>query len=309
MSSITLSPTPRLSVEERRTLVQQTARRSYRRRVVGGYAFIGAIVVALAAAFVPLASILYTIVHNGLRYISWSFLTSNQLQPNIFSHNIGGIGNAIVGTILVDGIALAISVPLAVVLSIAFYELHGPFMSVFRRIIEVMVGLPSILFGMFIFAFFVTPLGYDYCALAGALAVSLLMLPVMTIAAVDALVSVPPTLTEAALSLGARPSRIMARVTLPYAFPRMLTGILLSLARAVGETAPVLLIINSSLTANWNPLSTASTLPLVIFNNFNSINPYVRNSLWGIALVLVASVFLINLTSRVVVSLIKGDRS
>jgi phosphate transport system permease protein len=299
----------RLTPEQRRTLVQQTARRSYSRRVFGSYVFIGAVVVALLAAFIPLASIIYSVVSNGWRYVTWTFLTSPQLQPGIFSHNVGGISNAIIGSVEIDGLAIVIAIPLSIVLAIAFYELPGRAMAIFRRIVEVMVGLPSILFGLFIFAFFVTPLGYHYCALAGTLAIALLMIPVMTVASADALAAVPSTLTEAALSLGARRSRIMLRVILPYAVPRMLTGILLSLSRAVGETAPVLLIINSALIGTWNPWSPATTMPLLIYNNLQSYNPAVIRSTWGIALILIAAVFLINLTSRLVVALIQGDRS
>ena len=302
------TPVP-LSRDERRALVQESARSGYRRRAWLSRLFMTALVASILLTFIPLFAIVTSVVGKGWRFVSWTFITTPQLQAGILSKNIGGISNAITGSLLIDGLALIMVVPLSIALSIAFYETNNWFMATFRRIVEVMVGLPSILFGLFVFAFVVTPMGYQYTGLAGSIALALLMLPVMTVANEAALRAVPQTLIEAGLALGSRKSRIMWRVILPYAFPRMLTGMLLSLSRAVGETAPVLLIINSSLVTNWNPMSPQTTLPLLIYNNLSSFNPVVIDSDWGIALILIVAVFLINLSSRLIVARSQKGRS
>ena len=302
----------RLTVEERRALVQASARRTLRRRTVYSGAFMVAAASALVVALVPLASILYDIVTKGWKFLSIAYFTKPELVPPPFEHSIssvGGISNAITGSLLIDGLAVAMAIPISIVLSITLYESSNLFMRSFRRIIEVMVGLPSILFGLFVYAFVVTPMGYQRTALAGAISLALLMVPVMTVAGEDALRSVPATLTEAALALGARRSRIMGRVVLPYALPRVLTGILLSLSRAVGETAPLLLIIGSSFSTHWSPLSQQTTLPLLIFDNVANTDPIVRESAWAIALILVAAVFVINLGSRIIVARTQKGRA
>jgi phosphate transport system permease protein len=309
MTVTTVSPDAVLSAAARRDLVQATARRTFRRRLVLSRVFMTTIVLAVVVAFVPLVAIMVSIVSNGWRFVDWTFLTTPQLQPGIYGTDIGGISNAITGSLLIDGFALVLTIPTSIVLAIVLFESKGRVMAAFRRVVEVMVGLPSILFGIFVFEFVVTPMGYRYTALAGSIALALLMLPVMTVASEAALVAVPPTLSEAALALGARKSRIMGRVLLPYAIPRMLTGVLLALSRAVGETAPVLLIINSSLVTHWNLMSPQSVLPLLIFNNIGSYNKTVIASSWGIALVLIVAVFCINLTSRLILARSQKGRS
>jgi phosphate transport system permease protein len=291
-----------LSADQRRELVQATAKKNFRKRVIMSRAFVMMLFGAVAIAFVPLFSIVFTIVHRGWHYISWAFLTTPQHYPAPFNKSVGGISNAITGSLVVDGVALVMAIPLSMALAIVLYEGRGRFVTAFRRLIEVMVGLPSILFGLFVYVFIVTPLGYDYSGLAGSVALTLLMMPVMTVASEAALRDVPPTLSEAALALGARRSRVMFRVLIPYALPRMFTGILLSLSRAVGETAPVLLIINASMVTNWNPLGTQTTMPLLIFNNQLASNPVLIASSWAIALVLIVAVFSLNFTSRLIVA-------
>jgi phosphate transport system permease protein len=294
---------------ERRQMVQETARRTLQRRQIWSILFFGAIGLAMILAFIPLFSIVYSVVMRGWHYISWTYLTTPQKTPTILSPDIGGISNAITGTILISGLALLFAVPLSLCLAMVLYEIRNPITAGFERTLEVMVGLPSILFGIFIYTIIVTPMGYQYTGLAGSCALTMLMMPVITIATLAALRDVPLTLNEAALSLGARKSRVMWRVMLPYSVPRIFTGIVLALGRAVGETAPVLLIIGSSLTTNWNPLSEQTNMPRAIYDNLGSPNHFVADSLWGIALVLIASVFCLNLIGRLVVARTQKGRA
>jgi phosphate transport system permease protein len=263
-------------------------------------AYLGILVLTLLVAFVPLFSILDNVIGKGLQVVDWTFLTTPQQLPGIFDPKaIGGASNAITGTLLVDGIALAMAVPISMAFSVALYEFNGRLVGILRRVVEMMVGLPSILFGIFIAAVVLGASGH-FTGFAGSLALTFMMVPLMTVSCEAALRAVPPTLKEAALALGARPSRIMWRVSLPYAIPRMLTGILLSLSRAVGETAPILFIIGANMTTNWNPFGPQTALPTLIYSYVGSQWPYEKVACWGLALILITLVFFINLTSRVV---------
>ncbi len=293
--------------EDRRAFVQRQSREHYGRRVFLSRAFLSLLIVSLLVAFIPLFSIVQNVIGHGWHFLTWRFLSTPEQQPDIFHQSaIGGVSNAITGTVLIDGVAMLVAVPLSILLSMALFESKGRLMHALRLYTEVMVGLPSILVSFFVFAMVVTPFlaasGYYFTALAGVISLTLLMIPLMTVACEAALRDVPVTYSEAALALGARKSRVMMRVLLPYAFPRMLTGIMLSLSRAVGETAPILFLIGTSLVTNWSLWSEQTTLPTQIFHNLDSNNPYLRNACWGIALILITAVFVLNLTSRVIVA-------
>jgi phosphate transport system permease protein len=243
--------------------------------------------------------------------VSAVFLTQSQHFPTIADRNdIGGIANAINSSLLIDGIAVAISVPLAIVLAVAMYESDNRFFNTLRLLLEVMIGLPSILLGIFIYSIIVVPLSNGVGTVwAGSLAIALLMTPLMAIAGEAALRGVPSTLTEAGLALGARRSSVMRRVIFPFAIPRILTGILLSLSRAVGETAPLLVITGVSIVVNWNPSGQATAMPVLIYDYLQSQYPAIRNACWGIALVLMAAVLVLNLSSRIIVARTSKGRS
>ncbi len=290
--------------EARREMVQRVAAQSLRRRTWFSRIFMGLIGLALVIAIIPLASLLWNVISKGIKVVSWSFLSQSQAFPTISDPTaIGGIRNAIVGSILIDGMAIIIAIPLALILSVALFEFNNPFMKSLRMCLEVMIGLPSILLGIFIYAVVVVPLSSGIgTAYAGAIAIALLMTPLIAIAGEAALRDVPQSLQEAGLALGARKSSIMRRVILPFARPRLLTGMLLALSRAVGETAPILFIIGVSLVPSWSPTGQATALPVLIFNYLGSQYPALRNATWGIALVLMAAVLVLNLTSRIIVA-------
>ena len=197
-------------------------------------------------AFIPLFSILYSVVRNGVNYITWQFLATppDLLGPDFHhQHRIGGISNAIEGTALVFGVALLMAVPVSILVGIALYESRGKVMGALRVLLEVMIGMPSILFGIFIYVFVVARMHYQLTGMAGSLALMVLMVPLMAISCEQALRATPQVLTEAGLALGAKRSQVMRKVVLPYSRPRILTGLMLAASRAIGETAPVVLVI------------------------------------------------------------------
>jgi phosphate transport system permease protein len=292
-----------LTPEERRAFVQASAARSHGRKVMASHAFMTAVGVALVAAFIPLCGIIYIVVKNARPYMSWSFLTTGQQFPDVFHPDrIGGISNAIAGTVECVGLALAAAIPLGILAAIALYEATNRIVRTLRIVLEVMVGMPSILFGLFVLFAVVRAMGQQFSLFAGSVALTVLMVPLIAVSCEDALRSVPASLPEAALALGARRSKVMGRVVLPYARPRILTGLLLSLSRAVGETAPVVFVIGTALATNWNPFAEATTLPSLIWTSQQADYPAQNNEVWGIALLLMASVLIINIASRVIVA-------
>ena len=197
---------------------------------------------ATGVALVPLVAILYYLIEKGGGAISWHFFTSD--PTGSFLGDPGGIKSAILGTIAMVALATAIAVPIGigVALYLVEYGREGRFAGVVRYFVDVMTGVPSIVFGLFVYIVLVVGnvVSNGYAAWKGAVALALLMLPVVTRSAEVVLTLVPDSLREAALALGAPRWRVVARVVLPTAAPGLITGSLLAVARAAGETAPLL---------------------------------------------------------------------
>jgi phosphate transport system permease protein len=168
-----------------------------------------------------------------------------------------------------------------------------------RVISQTMAGAPSILMGLFAFSFIVRDLHIGFSALAGSFALAVLMLPVIVISTEIAVRGVPQTLREAGLALGAKPHKVSMKIVLPSALTGIVTGIILAVSRAIGETAPVLLVIGGGYIYSWKPLDPVAALPLSIYENAKSEWPSLRTQVWGIALVLVLFVFVLSLSARI----------
>ena len=298
---MTMTP-PSMSSSQRREFIRTTSAKSYRRRALNSRVFLLALTLALLIAFVPLFSILQNVVGHGYHYITWNFLSTSQKLPSIMNPNdIGGIGNALAGTAVVDLIAVLISIPLAIVLAKAMFELHNRWVSAVRTAMETFIGLPSVVFGVFTYVSLVLTT-HQYRAYYGSLALCFIMVPVMTINSLAALQSVPDTLIEAGLSLGMRPSKVMLHVILPAARARVFTGVFLAFSRAVGETAPILFVIGASQLPSFSPGKQATTLPSLMYNYLTNTYPSQREACWGIALVLMVAVLFFNVLSRIFVA-------
>lgn len=283
---------------ERRRRIQEVSARSYRRRRGGSIVFTWLTALALIIALAPLLLLLQTIIGNGYHFLTWSFLTQKPAIPTITHLDaVGGIVNGLVGTIVVVGLALVLSVPIGLTISVALCEFQSRLVEVLRTGLAVLLGLPSILFGLFVAAVLVQLRTTD-TGFAGAIALSVLMVPVIAIAGEEALRSVPKTYVEAAVALGAQPSRVMARVKVPLARPRIITGVFLALARASGETAPILLVIGASSVAQWNPFKQTTALPTLVWQLLQGLFPSQRQECWGIAIILMGGVLTLNIIGR-----------
>jgi phosphate transport system permease protein len=300
-----LPPDP---IIERRAEIQKRAAETIRRRTLASRVFLTLLVSAFVLALVPLGSLIFALVQRGVSSISWSFLSTLPTQPSLIAQNaIGGIGNAIEGTVIIDGLAGLIAIPIAVLTGLYLAESSSRAAGFLRGIIEIMTGMPSILLGVFAYEYVVVPMK-TFSGMAGIVALSVLMVPLIARASELSFRGVPTTLREAGLALGARNSRVTRGVIIPAALPGMITGILLSLARAMGETAPLLLVIGASGDWTWSPLKQMSALPLLTYNYSGSQYPSQRSAAWGVALTLVVLVMILSLSSRLVAARMRKER-
>jgi phosphate transport system permease protein len=294
-----LPPDP---IYDRREQIRAITAKTLRRRTRLSQLFVGAISTTLVIALVPLVLVLYTIVQRGGSDLTLAFVTKLPQVPTIGHQNaIGGIGNAIVGTLIVAAMAAAMAIPLSLILGLYLVEMNTRLSRIFRGSVEILSGIPSILLGVFAYIFIVIP-QHHFSAFAASVALALLMAPVITKAVETAIRGVPDTVTEAGLALGARRSVVARRVVLPAARPGIITGTLLALARAMGETAPLLLIIGATYSSTWDldPFRPMSALTTLTYSYSSSSFPSQHRAAWGVALVLVLLVLILNVTSRLI---------
>jgi phosphate transport system permease protein len=248
---------------------------------------------------VPLVLLIIQLISRGASQLSATFFTSLPQSPTLMSPDaVGGVSNSIIGTIALTIYASVMAIPLGVLTGVYLAESRSKFASVLRVIAQTMAGAPSILMGLFGFTLIVKYFQIGFTALAGSFALAVLMLPVISISTELSVRNVPDTLREAGLALGAKPHKISLKVVIPSALSGIVTGCLLAVARAVGETAPVLLTIGGGYINQWRPLDPVSALPLTIYMGAKSEWPAQRAQVWGIALVLVAFVFVLSLSAR-----------
>ena len=256
-------------------------------------------VLSFVVVLIPLGFVLVTVVAKGASTISWSFLTSGPIPPNVAPANVGGIGPAVLGTLLITGLATLLAVPLGILGAIYLNEYGGKnwLAALIGFFSDVMTGVPSIIMGLFIFSIWVLHFGFS--GLAGAFALGCLMLPIVIRSTDEMLKLVPDSLREGSYALGATKARVTATVVLPAAIGGIVSGALLAVARAAGETAPLLFTILTVTTANPNVFSGANTsLPSQIFVNASS--PYVgaQDRGWGAALTLIVIAFVLMIVAR-----------
>ncbi len=258
---------------------------------------------ATVLALIPLVLIVYYLLRKGLSSWSPSFFTTDPTGNTFFkTSDIGGIKSAILGTIEIVAIASAVAIPLGVCVAVWLVEYGRAswFAQIVRFFVDVLTGVPSIIFGLFIYIVLIVGTGSTYAAYKGALALSLLMLPVVIRSAEVILLLVPAGLREAALALGAPRWRVISRVVLPTALPGMVTGILLAVARAAGETAPLLFTAGETLKTNFNVNGFMNALPVQIYYDVTSPTTSVVNRAWGAALTLVVMILILNVIARLI---------
>lgn len=251
----------------------------------------------------PIVALLSQVVAKGASSLSWSFLTD--AIPSVRRKG-GGMGPAVVGTLLMTGMASLMAIPLGVLGAVYLHEYGRTSRpaKVLRFFANVMTGVPSIVMGLFIYTIWVLRFGADgISGFAGSLALACLMLPIVIRSTEEMLRLVPDYLREASLALGSSKARTILTVVLPAALPGISSGVLLAVARASGETAPLLFTILTVQKTNTNLFNGPNTaLSTQIFANASQPFAGAQARAWGAALTLVLIAFLLTLVSRVLVA-------
>ncbi|MGC4986340.1 phosphate ABC transporter permease PstA [Streptomyces sp. DT193] len=257
--------------------------------------------VCFIVALVPLVSLVWETVERGVKVFDTYFLSHSMgvvadAQPG------GGIYHAIIGTLEQVGIASLIAVPIGVLTAIYLVEYgRGGLAKAVTFFVDVMTGIPSIVAGLFVLSFWILILGMGYSGFAGAMALSILMMPVVVRSTEEMLKLVPNELREASLALGIPKWRTILKVVLPTSIGGITTGVMLAVARITGETAPVLLLVWGTGFINNNPFDgPQASLPLYIYQQYAAGTPASTDRAWAAALALILFVMILNMGARAI---------
>jgi phosphate transport system permease protein len=267
--------------------------------------------VSFLIALVPLAWVLYTVLARGFTAIlssDWWGKSQAGVMPEEFA---GGVYHAIYGTIIQAAIAAILSVPLGMMAAVYLVEYgRGRFAKVTTFMVDILAGVPSIVAALFIFALWIATMGFPQSALAVSLALVLLMLPVVVRNTEEMLKLVPDELREASYALGIPKWKTILRVVVPTALPGIISGIMLALARVIGETAPVLVLVGYSRSINYNAFDgNMASLPLLIYTELINPEEAGRMRVWGAALTLILLVGVLYLAAAAITRWVGRNRA
>jgi len=267
--------------------------------------------VSFLIALVPLVWVLYTVVRRGFRAIVSSTWWSHSLAGVLPEQIAGGVYHALYGSIVQSLIAAALSVPLGVMAAVYLVEYGtGRFARLTTFMVDILAGVPSIVAALFVFTLWIATLGFPQSAFAVSLALVLLMLPVVVRNTEEMLKLVPDELREASYALGVPKWKTIARVVIPTALPGMVSGVLLALARVMGETAPVLILVGYSRSINFDVFGgNMASLPLLIYTELMNPESAGRLRVWGAALTLILLLALLYVVAAVVIRYLNRRRS
>jgi phosphate transport system permease protein len=258
--------------------------------------FMGLLWGAAAVAVVPLVLLVGYVLLKGLPAINAGFFTQTAPPPGVPG---GGMSQAFLGTGLIVGIGTAISVPLGVLTAIYLSEYgRGRVAAAVRFVAEILLSTPSIVAGAFVWAIVVVAM-HSFSALAGSIALTVLMWPIITRATEESLRLVPNDLREAALALGVPRWKMIVRIVIPTAGSGIMTSVMLAVARGFGETAPILLTSLGNDFINTNPLQPTDAVPLRIYTYAQSAFPQWQTLAWGGAITLLAAVLVLSVFARI----------
>jgi phosphate transport system permease protein len=281
-----------------------------RRRIVTDKVMRAIVLASIVIALIPLVLTIYYVTKRGISTIDWDFFTTDPTGRSCISENkalcppAGGVKSAIVGTITMVALATAIAVPIGIGVALYLVEFGKAtwFAKFVRYFVDVLTGVPSVVFGLFVYiVLVVTQVGGDsFAGWKGSVALALLMLPIVARAAEVVLNLVPESLREAALALGAPRWRVVFRVVLPTALPGLITGSLLAVARAAGETAPLLFTAAVAFGTTANVGERMNSLPVQIFNDIQNPQARIVDRAWASALTIIVLVLIISLLARLI---------
>jgi phosphate transport system permease protein len=268
--------------------------------------FLAAFVIAL----IPLVWVLFIVIERGWRAVTASSWWTHSLQGVLPEQFAGGIYHALFGTLVQAAIATVLAVPLGIMAAIYLVEYGtGILARVTTFMVDVLAGVPSIVAALFVFSLWIATLGFQQSALAVSLALVLLMLPVVVRSTEEMLKLVPDELREASYALGIPKWKTIVRIVVPTALPGIISGVLLSIARIIGETAPVLVLVGYSRSINFDVLhGNMASLPLLIYTELTNPQHAGQLRVWGAALTLIIVVAILNVLAAVAIRLLSRKR-
>lgn len=267
-------------------------------------------VTSFLIALVPLLWLLYTVVQKGFEAVTSSGWWTKSLKGILPEQFAGGVYHALYGTLVQAGMAAIIAVPLGIMAAIYLVEYgRGPLAKTTTFMVDVLAGVPSIVAALFVFALWIATFGLPQSAFAVSLALVLLMLPVVIRSTEEMLKLVPDELREASYALGIPKWKTIVRVVLPTAMPGIISGILLALARIMGETAPVLVLVGNSRSINYDLFDgNMASLPLMIYSELGNPEHAGQMRVWGAALTLIIVIAFLNILAAVATRLLSAKR-
>jgi phosphate transport system permease protein len=293
-AAVNADGTAALGMTARRSLL--VADSQLKRRKLFSHVMTGMVALCTVIGVVILWLILGYVIVRGAPAMNAAFFTE---RPLPFGEVGGGVAPAIMGSLQILGVACLVGIPVGVLTAIYLVEFgRNRFADAVRFVIDLLAGLPSIVVGVFIWALLVQRLIGNYAGLAGAAALAVIMIPIITRTVEAILLLVPNTMREASLALGVPSSRTILKVVLPAAKSGIITGVVLSMARAGGETAPLLLTTLGNTFISYDMMAPMAALPVQIYNY--SVAPYAdwHTKAWGSALVLITIIGLLSLLTR-----------
>ncbi|KAF0239547.1 MAG: phosphate transport system permease [Prolixibacteraceae bacterium] len=264
----------------------------------------GLIIVLSVITISPIVLIIYELIAEGIKQINFQFILKT--PPNSFEAMTalangdiipGGIANGITGSLLMVVMASAMAIPVGVVTGIFLYENPGKFLAnLTRNISDILQGVPSIVLGLISYVWVVKSITNGFSALAGSVALAIMMLPMIVRSTEETLKMIPQSIKEAALALGVPYYKVILKVLIPTGFSGLLTGILLGISRVLGETAPLMLTALGSTIINMNITKPTSAIPLLIWEFYN--DPNMIDLVWSSSLLLMIIVLTLNIISK-----------
>lgn len=276
----------------------------FKGRKVKDKLFLGAVIFFSLITISLVFLIIGSMVLKGYHQINLAFFT--EVAPDTFSAMMakmngkvipGGIANGITGSLYLVAIASVIAIPFGVLIGIYLYENSKKrYAGFIRDIADVLQGVPSIVIGLIIYLWVVVHVTHGYSALAGSVALAIMMLPLIIRSTEESLKMIPDTLKEAAIALGTPYYKVILRVLIPTSFSGLMTGILLAVSRILGETAPLMLTTLGNPAINWDVTKPINAVPLLIWQFYN--DPNMVNLIWSSSLFLMGFVLILNILSK-----------
>lgn len=264
---------------------------------------IGVIIVSVITIS-PIVLIIGKLVWEGVGQINFSFFTETtpstfEAMTAVANNEVipGGIVNGILGTFLIVGMASLIAIPIGILIGLFLYEnQQSRYAGLIRSLSDILQGVPSIVLGLISYLWIVKNVVQGYSALAGSVALGIMMLPLIIRSTEETMKMIPVTLKEAALALGVPYYKVIIRVLIPSGFSGLATGVLLAISRILGETAPLMLTTLGNPMINWDITAPTSAVPLLIWNFYN--DPNMINLIWSSSLFLMGFVLTMNIISK-----------